>query len=136
VWPAKWSLAFLESIEHTRGLPQELRQRPARRRRRLLDARRHHRRGTLEGVTRILVSVDGAVTSKKSSDYTGIAVVGWSPSTARCIVLEVRQVKKSPDALRLDVLATVERHNAGLVLVETNQGGDLWHRSSGACRSR
>lgn len=125
VWPAKWSLAFLESIEHTRTYLKNYANDP-----RGADGDYWTlddiRRGTLEAVTRIVVSVDGAVTSKKSSDYTGIAVVGWSPSAGKCVVLEVRQVKKSPEALRLDVLATVERHDAGLVLVETNQGGDLW----------
>lgn len=125
IWPGKWSLEFLESIRHTRTYAKNYANDP-------LGADGDYwgfddfHRGDLEGVTRVLVSIDPAVTQKASSDYTGISVIGWAPSSKRAIVLEARQVKKAPDALRLDVLATIERHGAGLVLVETNQGGDLW----------
>lgn len=133
VWPDKWPLAFLESIEHTRQYAKNYANDP-------LGADGDYwtlddiKRGTLDGVTRIVVEVDPAVTTKKTSDYTGIAVVGWAPppvgtrGPGRCIVLEVRQVKKDGAALRLDVLATVQRHNAGLVRIESNQGGDLWEQ--------
>lgn len=136
VWPAKWPLDFLESIEHTRQYAKNYANDPlgADGDYWTLDDIPH---GELGGVTRILVEVDPAVTTKATSDYTGIAVVGWAPppldqagkptqGRGRCIVLEARQVKKNGAALRLDVLDTVARHNAGLVRVETNQGGDLW----------
>jgi phage terminase large subunit-like protein len=132
IWPAKWPLSFLESIEGTRTYAKNYANDP-------LgadgdywtadDIRKSHGRA---GITRILVSVDPAVTTKKSSDYTGIAVIGWAPPPSgtvgkgRCVVLEARRVKKDGASIRLDVLATIERHGAGLVLVETNQGGELW----------
>ena len=131
VWPSKWPLAFLESIEGTRGFAKNYANDP-------LGADGDYwtlddfTRGELPGVTRILVEIDPAVTTKKSSDYTGIAVIGWAPppigtsGKGKCIVLEARQVKKSGAALRLDVLDTIARHNAGLIRVEVNQGGDLW----------
>ena len=149
VWPEKWPLSFLESIEHTRTYAKNYANDP-----RGADGdywtldditAARTRFGTFglgyrvderaPGVTRILVSVDPAVTSKRTSDYSGIAVIGWVPPPAdrpsgrgSCVVLEVRQVRLGPEALRLDVLDAVERWNAGLVLVETNQGGDLWPR--------
>lgn len=137
VWPEKWPLSFLESIEHTRTYAKNYANDP------LgatgdywvledIDKARTIGTSYLSSCTRILVSVDPAVTAKTKSDYSGIAVIAWQPPPAggkgpgRCVVLEVRQVRKSGEALRLDVLDTVIRHNAGLVLVETNQGGDLW----------
>jgi phage terminase large subunit-like protein len=162
VWPAKWSLDFLLSIVHTRGYAKNYANDPlgadgdywtlddiTKARRLGKELMLGRERGTRHpGMTRVLVEVDPAVTTKKKSDYTGIAVIGWippkrrgdtdaaldtlkpghqPPGRGRVVVLEVRQVKKVGEALRLDVLATVERHNAGLVRVESNQGGDLWH---------
>lgn len=131
VWPAKWPLAFLESIEHTRQYAKNYANDP-------LGADGDYWtaddivKATLAGVTRIAVSIDPAVTTKKTSDYTGIAVIGWQPppkgtrGPGKCVVLEVRQVRKDGAALRLDVLETVERWAAGLIILEVNQGADLW----------
>lgn len=131
VWPAKWPLSFLESIEHTRQYAKNYANDP-------LGADGDYwtmddiTRGELDGVTRILIEVDPAVTTKSTSDYTGIAVIGWAPppigerGIGKCVVLEARQVKKTGAALRLDVIETAARHNAGLVRIESNQGGDLW----------
>jgi predicted phage terminase large subunit-like protein len=129
IWPAKWPLEFLLGIEHTPGYAKNYANDPLGADGdywTLTDIEAARALATVLGITRVAVSLDPAVTSKKRSDYSGIAVVGWSPSLNKCTVLEVRQVKKSGAALRLDVLDTVSRHNAGLVLVETNQGGDLW----------
>lgn len=132
VWPEKWALAFLESIEHTRTYAKNYANDP-----RGADGDYWTLDditvGTLPGVTRVLVSVDPAVTTKGSSDYTGLAVIGWQPpprdkpsAPGKCIVLEVKQVRKIGAALRLEVLDLLSKHNGGLVYVETNQGGDLW----------
>ena len=136
IWPAKWSLQFLESIEHTRQFAKNYMSSPLGADGgfwSLEDVDKARLLGRVSGMTRTLVSVDPAVSTKRTSDYTGIAVVGWQPPGAghpnapgRCTVLEVRQVRKVGAELRLDLLDTIERHNAGLVLVETNQGGDLW----------
>jgi predicted phage terminase large subunit-like protein len=130
IWPEKWPLDYLESIEHTRTYAKNYANDPLGAEGdywTLDDIRRTPREAIAKwGITRILVSVDPAVTTKATSDYTGLAVIGWSPSLNRCVVLEVRQVRKSGADLRLDVLKTIERWNAGLVLVETNQGGELW----------
>ena len=129
VWPTKWPLSFLESIEHTAAYAKNYANDPlgaAGDYWVLDDINRARTLGTVPGITRVLIEVDPAVTTKKSSDYTGIAVLGWSPSVNKVTVLEVRQVRKGGAALRLDVLDTIARWNAGLVRVETNQGGDLW----------
>lgn len=132
VWPEKWALSWLESIEHTRQYAKNYANDP-----RGADGDYWTlddiKLGTLDGITRILVSVDPAVTTKKSSDYTGLAVIGWQPPPAskpkapgRCVVIAVKQVRKIGAALRLEVLDLLDQHDGGLVLVETNQGGELW----------
>lgn len=134
VWPEKWSIGFLLSIEHTRGYAKNYANDP---------------RGadgdywTLDDFVRLtdeldetieyeVISVDPAVTDKKSSDYTAIASVGFSKVAKRCAVYECRQMKKGADDIRLAVIAQAERalqrgHHV-LVIIETNQGGDLWRR--------
>jgi hypothetical protein len=138
IWPEKWPLKWLESIEHTAGYAKNYANDPLGAEGdywQLEDIERARTIGTtwLPSCTRTLVSVDPAVTSKTKSDYTGIAVIAWQPpprehakAPGRVVVLEVRQVKKSGAALRLDVLDTINRWNAGLVIVEVNQGGELW----------
>ena len=133
IWPAKWSLEFLESIEHTRSYLKNYANDP-------LGADGPYwspddfTRGTLPGTTRRLLSIDPAVTTKASSDFTGLAVVSWRPpeqgskAPGRCLVEHAAEVKLSPDALREHVLALIERFDVGLVLIETNQGGELWRR--------
>lgn len=135
-WPAKWPLAFLDSIKHTRTFAKNYANDP-------IGAdgdywTMEHFERDLEGldhVTRILISVDPAVTTKASSDYTGVSAIGWAPgwnpnggTAGTCFVLEAVRVKLGPDPLRAFVLDMVQRVNAGLVLVEVNQGGELWER--------
>lgn len=136
IWPEKWSLAYLESIEHTRGYAKNYANDP-----RgadgdywtLDDIKTPPAEVGLAGITRVLVSVDPAVTTKGSSDYTGLAVIGWQPpprdkpnAPGRCLVMAVKQVRKIGAALRLEVLDLLSEYNGGLVYVETNQGGELW----------
>ena len=126
IWPGKWTLAYLLGIRHTRSYAKNYANDPLGADGDYWTSDDFTRQAHLLGVSHVVVSVDPNVTQRASSDYTGVSVVGWSPSLNQVIVLEARRVKKSPDALRLDVLDTIERHGAGLVLVETNQGGDLW----------
>lgn len=126
VWPSKWPLTYLESIEHTRDYQLNFLNRPA-----AVDgdywspADFHY--GDLDGCTRVILSVDPAVTTKRTSDYTGIAVVGYSPSEKRCVVYHVEQVRLIGAALvahLAKVLAAFPQITN--LLVESNQGGDLW----------
>lgn len=79
-----------------------------------------------------MISLDPAVTTKDSSDFSAIAAVGWARSVNRCAVYEARAFKVGPDELRHAVIRFVERAvdrgHAVIVIVEVNQGGDLWKR--------
>lgn len=133
LWPARWSLAYLHSIRHTRSYAKNYANDP-------LGADGDYwtlgtfRRAPLDGVTRTLLSIDPAVTTKDSSDYTGLAVIGWQPpargtpdARGRCIVKRAQRVKLSGAGIRATVLRWLQDDpTIGLVLIETNQGGDVW----------
>jgi len=76
---------------------------------------------------RLILVVDGAVTTKTTSDFTGIALVGLDVAQRRFYVLEAFGVKQSGDQLRSTCLELIEQHGVHYMLVETNQGGDMWH---------
>lgn len=132
VWPAKWPLDFLLSIEHTRQYAKNYANDP-------LGADGDYwtsddfiplSPALAAAITHEVIEIDPAVTTRDSSDFTGIASVGWSRELGKCGVLEVRKVKLSGKDLRRVVLGFVERAlgrgHAVLVRVEGNQGGDLW----------
>lgn len=133
VWPSKWPLAFLESIEHTRQYAKNYANDPLGADGdywQLDDFRRLAFGDVAELVEYEVISVDPAVTSKDSSDFTGISAVGFAPASKQCVVYEARALRVPPDKIRLAVIAAAERalmrgHHV-MVIVETNQGGDLW----------
>lgn len=129
VWPAKWPLAWLQSIRHTRQYAKNYANDPMAREGlywlkedfRVVDP------ATLS-ITRTLLAVDPAVTRSKTSDFTGLAVVGFDPVRKKAIVLDAWGVKLTGTPLRTFVVERVLPAHPGISLihVETNQGGDLW----------
>lgn len=126
MWPERWSLAWMNTVRKTRSFAKNYLNDPK-------GADGDYWTaddfvvGKLEGVTRVLLSVDPAVTSKDTSDDTGLAVIGYSPSAKKVEVRKALGVKKSPEALRRHILKMIEDDpTIGLVLVEVNQGGDVW----------
>lgn len=143
VWPEKWSLDYLDSIAHTRQYAMNYENDPIGVEGdywQLEDFRRLPFTDDLAAaVTHEVISVDPAVTTTEKSDATAISAVGWadprlSPGThaGKCVVFEGRAIRKGGDEIRLEVLRfvarAVARGHAVLVIVETNQGGDLWKR--------
>lgn len=89
--------------------------------------------------TRWILEIDPAVTSKITSDYTGLAVVACSPRLvipgrpdndparrwSRVCVVEAWQVKVVGDKLRKRVMQILEMHpQIKAVRIEVNQGGE------------
>lgn len=132
-WPAKWDLDFLKSIRGTRSYAKNYANDP-------LGADggfwvpEDFRYGHLEAITRTLLSIDPNVTNaqhhvgkKNRSDFTGLAVIGHDPTVRKCEVGMAEAVRLTGDPLRSKVVQILERHpQVGLILVEVNQGGDLW----------
>lgn len=133
-WPAKWPMSFLNAIRRTRSFaknylnapmpadgaywtPEDL----------VVEAADEYGPAVL--------SIDPATTSKATSDYTGLAVVSRTVEAVvpigklhhRCHVRHAEKVRLAPAELRAKVLVLLERFpEVGLILVETNQGGDTW----------
>lgn len=134
IWPAKWPLDYLRSIEHTRSYKKNFLNLPVR-----MDGDFWTPSDFQYGdvaAARVLLSIDPAVTDKKTSDFTALAVVAYQapaksnghPATPRrCAVRYARAVKLPPAKLRDRVLALLEAHpDIGAVRIEVNQGGDAW----------
>jgi phage terminase large subunit-like protein len=126
MWPAKWPLAYLKSIEHTRSYAKNMANDP-------MGADGDYwcaddfRYGE-DLATHMVLSIDPAVTAKATSDYTGLSVVSWCAQTRRCTVHAAIPVKIPPGAkLRERVLALLDEYpEIGLILLEVNQGHDTW----------
>lgn len=126
VWPEKWPLTWLQSRRHTRDFKKNMMNQPVG-----SDGNywleEDFRYGDVPGVTRVLLSVDPAVSSGPKSDYSGLAVVGYSPSENKCVVYHAEGVKLTGRLLRDRVLKLLELYpEIRMVLVEDNQGKDLW----------
>ncbi|MYS15178.1 hypothetical protein, partial [Streptomyces sp. SID4982] len=130
VWPAKWPLTYLKSIEHTRSFAKNYANDPMGSDGDLwtVDDFRYPGPEGADPVTHMMLSIDPAVTAKKKSDFTGLAVVSWSAQHRRCTVHEALAVKIPPgEQLRERVLALLDEWpRIGLILVEVNQGHDVW----------
>jgi hypothetical protein len=138
-WPAKWAMSYLDEIRHTRSFKKNFLNDPMG-----TDGGYWNdadfRYGPLEGVTGQILSIDPAVTTKTTSDYTGIAIIGYAPGQtstdargrpvrlpSRCVVEEAWEIRLTGDPLRTHVLGLLVRFPLiRAVLVETNQGGENW----------
>lgn len=135
LWPEKWPLEYLQKLRHTRGYQKNFLNNPM---------GMNGEYWNMEDFTyedfdfcsSTILSIDGAVTTTKDSDYTGLAVVGYQPEVkergrvkrpARCVVKYAKAVKLKGDPLRKRVLTILESFpEIRAILVETNQGGDMW----------
>ncbi|MGW0837539.1 hypothetical protein [Streptomyces prunicolor] len=129
LWPGRWSAEYLESISGTRAFAKTFANKPVPEDTEYWSPT-DFTYGSLP-VVRELLSIDGAVTTRATSDFTGLSVIGWAPgaapASARCVVRHAERVKLQGAALRERVFQLLDSFpNVGAVLVETNQGGDMW----------
>jgi hypothetical protein len=130
MWPTRWPLEYLRVREASRSYKKNFLNDPM-----AVDSDYWTPTDFTHGAfpaARAYLSIDGAVTTKATSDYTGLSVVGYAPATqaapARCLVKFAQAVKLKGEPLRRRVMQILESFpEVGAVLVESNQGGDLWH---------
>lgn len=129
VWPEKWSIDWL-TTERDRGSRDFLKNylnRPVSSDGNFWTPKDVIiREGDSYGNT--ILSIDPAVTKKRVSDYTGLAVVsrGEAAGEPGVFVRYANQVRLSPSELAEKVTQLVDEYDVGLIYVEVNQGGDLW----------
>jgi hypothetical protein len=130
LWEAKWPYAFLAAIEKTRSYKLNYDNNPMAR-----DGDYWNEDdfvyGELPAITHQLLSIDPAITSKKKSDYTALAVIGYSAAHRRCVVRYARVVRIQPGKplKRLVLRILDEFPEIRGVVVEVNQGGEVWEAS-------
>lgn len=126
IWPQRWSLTWLLDNIHRDDILQELQN----------DPQSYNpsgwqsmdfKLGSAAVYDRTILSIDGAVTTKNISDYTGLAVLSGSTKTRKTYVHEALGVRLGGEALRRKCLDLVLAYpEIVYLLIESNQGGDLW----------
>jgi phage terminase large subunit-like protein len=84
-----------------------------------------HRIRALPTMSNIIVSVDPAVSNKKSSAETGIIVVGRAAGTPHTYVLEDNSLRGKPTDWARQAINARKRWHASAIIVEDNQGGEM-----------
>lgn len=123
-WPEYKSLDELNRIRHTRAFAMNMQNRPV-----SIDAQFWNEQDIViaeaESYVRTLISVDPAVSTKTSNDYTALVVVSLA-SDGKVYIRHAEQIRLVSTALKERVDELIELFAVGLVYVETNQGGNLW----------
>lgn len=78
----------------------------------------------MKNLAKILVCLDPAVTSKESSDETGIIVVAKT-ICGKGVVLDDESGIYTPSQWATKAILLYEKHQAHAILAEINQGGDM-----------
>lgn len=129
IWPERWSTEYLRGIEHTRSFRLNFMNSPV-----AIDGEYwtvdDYTYGDVASLSKRVIAIDPAVTTKKSSDETGIAVVGYSAAVRKAVVYEALGVRLKGEPLRLRVLDLLGRYpDVAEIVVEKNQGGDMMAES-------
>ncbi|MFF7555532.1 hypothetical protein ACFZA9_21900 [Streptomyces olivaceus] len=132
LWPEFWSMDYINDYRHTRSFAMNLMNRPV-----SLDAAYWQDKDIqigepAGGYGRTLLIVDPAVTTKKRSDYTGLVIEsrgldleGKWDGFIYVRYAEQHKITPGPE-LRELVSKLCKDYGAKVVLVESNQGGDVW----------
>lgn len=135
IWEQKWPLDFLKSIRHTRSYKLNFANDPIG-----IDGKYWSeddiRYGEPDDLSKFGLFIDPAATTNRSSDFTGLAVVGRAPARtlpdltqipSRACVMWADEVKLTGKALRKKVLDILEQwDDVDFVYVESNVAGDHW----------
>lgn len=79
---------------------------------------------TLPTLKRVVVGVDPATTSKKTSNEHGIVTVGLGADNHGYVIDDVSDIM-TPDQMARRAVGCYARHKADAIVVETNNGGDF-----------
>jgi predicted phage terminase large subunit-like protein len=132
-WPAKWPAQWLEAERrrNPRSYAKNFENQPVDENGIFFDAATFLY-GTALPWSLTLLSVDPAVSKKSTSDWTGLAVVSYSRVQDKFTVRHSSKVRTGSKGLKSRVKALLQEFpDITGVLVEVNQGGDLWTDDGG-----
>lgn len=127
LWPERWTMVWINKVRQHRWFASQMRNDPMAADSAFWSGDDFVIRTDLP-LTHHVLAIDPAVTTKARSDFTALAVVGFSRPRTACLIRDAWQVKIPPgEKLRTRVLQILDTYPeiAGVV-VETNQGGDTW----------
>lgn len=126
LWPERWSMDYLNAQRGTREFAMNMMNRPV-----SLDGGYWAEEDIVidepNEYGNTIISIDPAVTTKRASDYTGIAIVSRGDDS-RLYVRHAEQVKLTSEDLKEHVTDLIKQYDATVLYIETNQGGDLWRQ--------
>jgi predicted phage terminase large subunit-like protein len=123
LWPERWALEDFDATRNTREFHMNMMNRP------IAGTDGYWVDDDIEidytDFGKTLLSIDPAVTTARRSDYSAFAVLSKGRD-GKVYLRHSEQVKEDGDALAARAKELIEEFGVGLVLVETNQGGNLW----------
>jgi hypothetical protein len=101
LWPERWSMDWINSVRRTRAFQSQMRNDPMAADTAFWSGEDFVIR-TDVAITHQLLSIDPAVTAHEKSDFTALAVIGYSATKGVCVVRGAWQVRIPPgEKLRL-----------------------------------
>lgn len=127
LWPEKWDYeTYLNPSRHTRDFLMNMMNRPVGIETGFWEEDQIIYKELAESeYLRTIISVDPAVKTKRTNDYTGI-VVASRGSDDKIYIRHAEGTRKNSEELRDYVDELIDRYGAKVLYIETNQGGDLW----------
>jgi predicted phage terminase large subunit-like protein len=123
LWPEAWPLEDWDEIRGTREFAMNMMNRP------ISGEEGYWAEGDINLDTveygNTILSVDPAVTTARRSDYTAFTIVSRGKD-GKIYLRHSEGVKADSEGIKKRTAELVEEFGVGVVLVETNQGGDLW----------
>lgn len=123
LWPEAWPLEDFESVRSTREFMLNMMNKPVSGEDGYWEDSDIEIDSAEYGNT--VLSIDPAVTTARRSDYTGFTVISRGKD-GKVYVRHSEGIKATSEGITSHTKELVERYGVGIVLVETNQGGDLW----------
>lgn len=124
LWPQRWTFEFLDSIRGTASFSLNFANQPVSQGGWWQPG--DIRYGRRDHYDRTVLFVDGAVTAKPTSDFTGLTVMGLALAEKRLFVRESIGIKLTGEPRRLRILQLAVDLNVDYIMAEANQGGDMW----------
>lgn len=127
LWPERWSMDYLNEERGTREFQMNMMNRPVGMDGGFWDEEDIVIREPMsdDEYVKTIITIDPAVTTKRTSDFTGIVIASLT-SDGKTYIRHAEQVKMTPDGLSQHVEGLISAFEPEILYIETNQGGDLW----------